>query len=138
VEGFNDTIEVFTTRPDTTFGASFLVLSPEHELVNKITTEDRIDAVTAYQNEAAKKSDLERTGLSKEKSGEFTGAFAVNPLSGEQIPVWIADYVLATYGTGAGMAVPSGDQRDYEFAQTFNLPIKEVIEGGNLEKEAYT
>ena len=138
VEGFNDTIEVFTTRPDTTFGASFLVLSPEHELVNKITTEDRIDAVTAYQNEAAKKSDLERTGLSKEKSGEFTGAFAVNPLSGEQIPVWIADYVLSTYGTGAVMAVPSGDQRDYEFAQTFNLPIKEVIEGGNLEKEAYT
>ena len=138
VESTQDNIEVFTTRPDTIYGATFLVLSPEHELVNKITTPDKEEAIKAYQEEAAKKSDLERTGLSKEKSGVFTGAYATNPLSGEQVPVWIADYVLSTYGTGAVMAVPSGDQRDYEFAQAFDLPIVEVIEGGDLSKEAYT
>ena len=138
VKDYNEQIEVFTTRPDTIYGASFLVLSPEHELVDLITTEDNKDDVEAYQKEAAKKSDLERTGLSKEKSGVFTGAYAVNPLSGQQVPIWIADYVLSTYGTGAVMAVPSGDQRDYEFAKTFDLPIIEVIEGGDMSKEAYT
>ena len=138
VKDYNEQIEVFTTRPDTIYGASFLVLSPEHELVDLITTEDNKDDVEAYQKEAAKESDLERTGLSKEKSGVFTGAYAVNPLSGQQVPIWIADYVLSTYGTGAVMAVPSGDQRDYEFAKTFDLPIIEVIEGGDMSKEAYT
>ncbi|MDW4410052.1 leucine--tRNA ligase [Staphylococcus saprophyticus] len=138
VKDYNEQIEVFTTRPDTIYGAAFLVLSPEHELVDLITTEDNKDDVEAYQKEAAKKSDLERTGLSKEKSGVFTGAYAVNPLSGQQVPIWIADYVLSTYGTGAVMAVPSGDQRDYEFAKTFDLPIIEVIEGGDMSKEAYT
>ncbi|WP_436937810.1 leucine--tRNA ligase [Staphylococcus xylosus] len=138
VADLNEEIEVFTTRADTIYGASFLVLSPEHELVNKITTEDKREAIEAYQKEAAKKSDLERTGLSKEKSGVFTGAYAINPLSGEEVPVWIADYVLSTYGTGAVMAVPSGDQRDYEFAKAFDLPIIEVIEGGDITQEAFT
>lgn len=138
VADLNEGIEVFTTRADTIYGASFLVLSPEHELVNKITTEDKREAIEAYQKEAAKKSDLERTGLSKEKSGVFTGAYAINPLSGEEVPVWIADYVLSTYGTGAVMAVPSGDQRDYEFAKAFDLPIIEVIEGGDMTQEAFT
>jgi len=138
VADLNEEIEVFTTRADTIYGASFLVLSPEHELVNKITTEDKREAIEAYQKEAAKKSDLERTGLSKEKSGVFTGAYAINPLSGEEVPVWIADYVLSTYGTGAVMAVPSGDQRDYEFAKAFDLPIIEVIEGGDMTQEAFT
>ncbi|MCE4994006.1 leucine--tRNA ligase [Staphylococcus xylosus] len=138
VADLNEEIEVFTTRADTIYGASFLVLSPEHELVNKITTEDKREAIEAYQKEAAKKSDLERTGLSKVKSGVFTGAYAINPLSGEEVPVWIADYVLSTYGTGAVMAVPSGDQRDYEFAKAFDLPIIEVIEGGDMTQEAFT
>ncbi|WP_251519743.1 MULTISPECIES: leucine--tRNA ligase [Staphylococcus] len=138
VEGSDKDIEVFTTRPDTIYGASFLVLSPEHEVVNEITTEDKKAAVEDYQNEASKKSDLERTGLAKEKTGVFTGAYAVNPLSGEKVQIWIADYVLASYGTGAVMAVPGGDERDYEFAKAFDLPIVEVIEGGDLSKEAYT
>lgn len=138
VANLNEEIEVFTTRADTIYGASFLVLSPEHELVNKITTEDKREAIEAYQKEAAKKSDLERTGLAKEKSGVFTGAYAINPLSGEEVPIWIADYVLSTYGTGAVMAVPSGDQRDYEFAKAFDLPIIEVIEGGDMTQEAFT
>ncbi|PTE42772.1 leucine--tRNA ligase [Staphylococcus equorum] len=137
VEAKDAQIEVFTTRADTVYGATFLVLSPEHELVNQITTADQEVAIKDYQREAAKKSDLERTGLSKEKSGVFTGAYATNPLSGQQVPIWIADYVLSTYGTGAVMAVPSGDQRDYEFAKTFDLPILEVIEGGDLSQEAY-
>ncbi|WP_145115316.1 leucine--tRNA ligase [Staphylococcus argensis] len=130
-------IEVYTTRPDTVYGSSFLVLSPEHSLVDTVTTEAQQAQVKAYQEEAAKKSDLERTGLAKEKSGVFTGGYAINPLNGEEVPVWIADYVLATYGTGAVMGVPSGDQRDYEFAQTFDLPIIPIIDGGDLSKEAY-
>ncbi|RQM86367.1 leucine--tRNA ligase [Staphylococcus xylosus] len=138
VANLNEEIEVFTTRADTIYGASFLVLSPEHELVNKITTEDKREAIEAYQKEAAKKSDLERTGLAKEKSGVFTGGYAINPMSGEEVPIWIADYVLSTYGTGAVMAVPSGDQRDYEFAKAFDLPIIEVIEGGDMTQEAFT
>ncbi|MCY1038754.1 leucine--tRNA ligase [Staphylococcus nepalensis] len=137
VEDSNDQIEVFTTRPDTIYGATFLVLSPEHQLVNQITTSENQESVEKYQQEAAMKSDLERTGLAKEKSGVFTGAYAINPLSGEKTPIWIADYVLSSYGTGAVMAVPSGDQRDYEFAKAFDLPIAEVIEGGDLSEAAY-
>ena len=129
IELFDESIEVFTTRPDTIYGATFIVLSPEHELVNQITTQEFKSQVKNYQDEAAKKSDLERTDLAKEKTGVFTGAYAIHPLSGERIPVWIADYVLSTYGTGAVMAVPGHDERDYEFAQTFNLPVQYVIEG---------
>lgn len=121
-------IEVFTTRPDTIYGATFLVLSPEHQLVNQITSTEQYEVVKAYQGEAAKKSDLERTDLAKEKSGVFTGAYAIHPLSGEKMPIWIADYVLASYGTGAVMAVPGHDERDFEFAKTFELPIKTVID----------
>ncbi|PTG55771.1 leucine--tRNA ligase [Staphylococcus chromogenes] len=129
VETINETIEVFTTRPDTIYGATFLVLSPEHSLVNQITTPEFKDQVKKYQDAAAKKSDLERTDLAKEKTGVFTGAYAIHPLSGERVTVWIADYVLSTYGTGAVMAVPGHDERDHEFAETFNLPVQYVIEG---------
>ncbi|HEX7057411.1 MAG TPA: leucine--tRNA ligase [Bacilli bacterium] len=128
---------VFTTRPDTLFGASYCVLAPEHELVARITTPEQAEAVKAYQEQAARKSDLERTDLAKEKTGVFTGAFAVNPVNGKEIPIWIADYVLGGYGTGAIMAVPGHDQRDWEFAKKFGLPIIEVLEGGNLEKAAF-
>lgn len=138
VEGENDTIDVFTTRPDTIFGTTFLVLSPEHALVEKITTTENFEEVKKYQEAASKKSDLERTDLAKDKSGVFTGAYAINPLSGEKLPIWIADYVLSSYGTGAVMAVPAHDERDHEFAVKFNLPIIEVIAGGDVQKEAYT
>lgn len=138
VDNAEGKVEVFTTRPDTIYGASFLVLSPEHALVDSITTDEYKDQVKAYQTEASKKSDLERTDLAKDKSGVFTGAYAINPLSGEKVQIWIADYVLSTYGTGAIMAVPAHDDRDYEFAKKFDLPIIEVIEGGNVEEAAYT
>lgn len=131
-------IKVFTTRPDTLFGATFLVLSPEHPLVRSIVTPPFRDAVDAYCNQAAKKSDLERTDLAKTKTGCFTGAYAINPVNGAKTPIWIADYVLASYGTGAIMSVPAHDTRDYEFAKTFDLPIIQVIEGGDIEREAYT
>lgn len=131
-------IKVFTTRPDTLFGATFLVLSPEHPLVRSIVTPPCRDAVDAYCNQAAKKSDLERTDLAKTKTGCFTGAYAINPVNGAKTPIWIADYVLASYGTGAIMSVPAHDTRDYEFAKTFDLPIIQVIEGGDIEREAYT
>lgn len=131
-------IKVFTTRPDTLFGATFLVLSPEHPLVRSIVTPPCRDAVDAYCNQAAKKSDLERTDLAKTKTGCFTGAYAINPVNGAKTPIWIADYVLASYGTGAIMSVPAHDTRDYEFAKTFDLPIIQVIEGGDIECEAYT
>lgn len=132
-------IEVFTTRPDTLFGATYLVLSPEHELVDQITTADHKDEVAAYKEKVARKSDLERTDLNKDKSGVFTGAYAINPMTEQLVPVWIGDYVLTSYGTGAIMAVPGHDQRDYEFAQKFDLPIVPVIkgEGMDLEKEAF-
>lgn len=120
-------IEVFTTRPDTLFGATYLVLSPEHSLVAQITTPDQLAAVEAYQKICATKSDLERTELAKEKSGIFTGAHAINPVNGQSIPIWIADYVLASYGTGAIMAVPAHDDRDFAFAEQFKLPIIEVV-----------
>ena len=131
-------IRVFTTRPDTLFGATFLVLSPEHALVKAITTPECRKAVEDYCEQAAKKSDLERTDLAKTKTGVFTGAYAINPVNNKPTPIWIADYVLSTYGTGAIMSVPGHDTRDYDFAKAFNLPIIEVIQGGDLSKEAYT
>ncbi len=121
-------ISVFTTRPDTLFGATYMVLAPEHPLVDQITTPEQREAVQAYRTAAARKSDLERTELQKVKSGVATGAFAINPVNGEHIPVWIADYVLWGYGTGAIMAVPAHDTRDHEFARTFNLPIRIVVQ----------
>lgn len=127
----------FTTRPDTIFGATYAVLAPEHKLVATITTPEQKQAVEKYIDDVKTKSDLERTDLAKDKSGVFTGAYAINPASGEKMPVWIADYVLATYGTGAIMAVPAHDERDYEFAKQFDLPIVEVVSGGNIEEEAY-
>ncbi|MCU5341893.1 leucine--tRNA ligase [Bacillus cereus] len=138
IDGTDEKFTVFTTRPDTLFGASYCVLAPEHALVADITTVEQKEAVEAYINSVKMKSDLERTELAKEKTGVFTGAYAVNPVNGEKLPIWIADYVLATYGTGAVMAVPAHDERDYEFASTFNLPMKEVVKGGDITKEAYT
>ncbi len=119
---------VFTTRPDTLFGATYCVLSPEHSLVDEITTEEQKEVVTAYKCECATKSEMERTELNKDKTGVFTGAYAINPVNGMEIPIWIADYVLSTYGTGAIMAVPAHDERDYEFARKFNIPIIQVLE----------
>ncbi len=127
IDGHADKVRVFTTRPDTLFGATYMVLSPEHKLLTDIVTAEQRDAVKQYQQFAAGKSDLERTELAKEKTGVFTGAFAINPVNGERIPIWIADYVLATYGTGAIMAVPAHDERDWEFAKKFNLPIEQVV-----------
>ena len=129
---------VFTTRCDTLFGATYCVMSPEHPFVNEITTEEHKAEVKAYQEEAARKSDLERTDLNKDKTGAFTGAYAINPVNGKEIPIWISDYVLAGYGTGAIMAVPAHDDRDYAFAKKFDLPIIPVLEGGDITKEAYT
>ncbi|CAM3149901.1 leucine--tRNA ligase [Filibacter tadaridae] len=137
IDGTDLSFEAFTTRPDTIFGATYAVLAPEHKLVEKITTADQQEAVAAYQDKVKTKSDLERTDLAKEKTGVFTGAYAINPASGEKMPIWIADYVLATYGTGAIMAVPAHDERDYEFATEFKLPIIEVVAGGDIAKEAY-
>ena len=128
VKDSNREFTVFTTRPDTLFGATYCVLSPEHELVDEITTDDKKEAVSFYKKEAAKKSEMERTELNKDKTGVFTGAYAINPVNGKEIPIWISDYVLATYGTGAIMAVPAHDQRDYDFAKEFGLEIIPVIE----------
>jgi leucyl-tRNA synthetase len=138
IDGHDETFTVFTTRPDTLFGATYAVLAPEHPLVEKITTPEQKAAVEAYLEQIKSKSDLERTDLAKEKTGVFTGAYAINPVNGEKMPIWIADYVLMSYGTGAIMAVPAHDERDYEFAKKFNLPIKEVVKGGDISKEAYT
>jgi len=131
-------IEVFSTRPDTLFGATYMVLAPEHPLVSVITTPAQKAAVEAYVEEAARKSDLDRTGDVTEKTGVFTGAYAVNPVNGAEIPVWIADYVLISYGTGAIMAVPGHDERDWEFAKRFRLPIVEVVSGGDVDSAAFT
>ncbi|MGM0294284.1 leucine-tRNA ligase [Enterococcus sp. DIV1368b] len=138
VAGTDKEYTVFTTRPDTLFGATYSVLAPELDLVREITTPEQKEAVEAYIAETAKKSDLKRTDLAKEKTGVFTGAYAINPVNGKEIPIWIADYVLASYGTGAIMAVPAHDERDYEFAQTFDLEILPVIEGGDTSAAAYT
>ncbi|PYZ93822.1 leucine--tRNA ligase [Salipaludibacillus keqinensis] len=137
LENSGKQLTVFTTRPDTLFGATYLVLAPEHSFVDEITSDDRKAEVQAYQTKVATKSDLERTELAKEKTGVFTGGYAIHPVTGENIPVWIADYVLVNYGTGAIMAVPGHDERDYEFAKTFDLPIVEVVSGGDVSKEAY-
>ncbi|WP_017379976.1 leucine--tRNA ligase [Paenisporosarcina sp. TG-14] len=137
VEGSDHAFRGFTTRPDTIFGATYAVLAPEHPLVKDITTEDKREAVVSYIDSVKLKSDLERTDLAKSKTGVFTGAYALNPVNGEKMPIWIADYVLATYGTGAIMAVPAHDDRDYEFAKQFDLPIVEVVAGGDITKEAY-
>ncbi|MED3933537.1 leucine--tRNA ligase [Priestia megaterium] len=138
IDGYDDTFTVFTTRPDTLFGATYAVLAPEHPFVEKITTAEQKEAVEAYLDQIKSKSDLERTDLAKDKTGVFTGAYAINPVNGERMPIWIADYVLMSYGTGAIMAVPAHDERDYEFAVKFELPIKEVVAGGDVSKEAYT
>jgi leucyl-tRNA synthetase len=137
IDGYDETFTVFTTRPDTLFGATYAVLAPEHALVAKITTADQKAAIEAYLDKIKSKSDLERTDLAKEKTGVFTGAYAINPVNNEKMPIWIADYVLASYGTGAIMAVPAHDERDYEFAKQFGLPIREVVAGGDIENEAY-
>ncbi len=138
VDNSNYDFTVFTTRADTLFGATYCVLSPEHVLVDKIVTADKLEEVNNYKKVCASKSDLERTELNKDKTGVFTGAYAVNPVNGNKVPIWIADYVLASYGTGAIMAVPAHDERDYEFAKKFNINIIEVIKGGDISKEAYT
>ncbi|MGG1617304.1 leucine--tRNA ligase [Paenibacillus sp. NRS-1782] len=138
IEGHDKQLTVFTTRPDTLFGASYCVLAPEQELVDVITTLEQKDAVNQYREQAVRKSDLERTDLAKDKTGVFTGAYAVNPVNGEKLPIWIADYVLAGYGTGAIMAVPGHDTRDWEFAKQFGLNIIEVVQGGDVAKEPYT
>ncbi len=138
VQGHSANIRVFTTRPDTLFGATYMVLAPEHPLVELITTPEQRPAVQAYQEAAARKSDMDRTELAKEKTGVFTGGYAINPVNGKPIPIWVADYVLVSYGTGAIMAVPAHDERDWEFARKFGLPIVEVVAGGNVEEAAYT
>lgn len=138
VDGYDDKFTVFTTRCDTLFGATYCVLAPEHELVEKITTSDKKDEVKAYLDVCATKSELERTELNKEKTGVFIGAYAINPVNGKKIPIWISDYVLAGYGTGAIMAVPAHDDRDYAFAKKFGIDIIPVLEGGDVTKEAWT
>lgn len=138
IKNSDKTFTVFTTRCDTLFGATYCVLSPEHELVDIITTEEQKDKVTEYKKICASKSDLERTELNKEKTGVFTGAYAINPVNGKEIPIWIADYVLSTYGTGAIMAVPAHDTRDFAFATKYGIEIIPVISGGDISKEAYT
>ena len=138
VDGFEDAeFTVFTTRADTLFGATYCVLAPEHALVEKITTSSQKEAVENYIKEASAKSELERTNLNKDKTGVFTGSYAINPVNNKKIPIWISDYVLASYGTGAIMAVPAHDQRDYEFATKFGIEIIPVLEGGDVSKEAF-
>ena len=138
IEGRDEKIAVFSSRPDTLFGATYLVLAPEHPLVPTVTTGQCRQNVQRYLEEARKKSDIERTGLAKEKTGVFSGSYATNPASGARIPIWVADYVLASYATGAIMAVAAHDDRDFEFARSFRLPIIEVVRGGDTSREAYT
>jgi len=137
LEGVNGRLRIFTTRPDTLFGATYMVLAPEHPLVAALTKPEQRAAVESYQEAAARKSDLQRAELAKEKSGVFTGSCAINPVNGEPLQIWIADYVLMSYGTGAIMAVPGHDQRDWEFARTFDLPIREVVSGGDIAQAAF-
>ena len=137
VSNSNHKLLIFTTRPDTIFGATYMVLAPEHELVNEITTGEYKNAVSNYIEETQKRTERERMADTKKVSGQFTGAFAFNPFTKQNIPIWISDYVLAGYGTGAIMAVPAHDSRDYAFAKHFNLPIVEVISGGDITNEAY-
>ena len=139
VDGHGDHFTVFTTRPDTLFGATFCVLAPEHPLVEKVTVDSERNAVETYIKTCRNKSDMERTSLNKEKSGVFTGAYAINPVNAEKLPIYIADYVLMSYGEGAIMAVPGHDERDHEFATQYKIPIKRVLTGGpdNIEDEAH-
>lgn len=138
IDGHDKEFTVFTTRCDTLFGATYCVMAPEHPFVSDITTPEQKEAVEAYQKLCQTKSDLERTDLNKDKTGVFTGAYAINPVNGKKVPIWISDYVLASYGTGAIMAVPAHDTRDYEFAKKFGIEIIPVLEGGNIEEEAFT
>lgn len=138
VAGTDKQFDVFTTRPDTLFGVSYIVMAPEHKMVNEITTPSQKALVDAYVEKTSHKSDLDRTDLNKDKTGAFTGAYAINPANGEKLPIWISDYVLSSYGTGAVMAVPAHDERDFAFAKKFDLPIKPVIAGGNPEEAPYT
>ncbi len=138
IDGTKESFTVFTTRCDTLFGATYCVLSPEHPLVDKIVSEDKKAEVEAYKKECASKSEMERTELNKDKTGVFIGAYAINPVNDKKIPIWISDYVLMTYGTGAIMAVPAHDERDYEFARKFDIDIIPVLEGGDISKEAWT
>jgi len=138
VADIDEEFVVFTTRPDTLYGATYCVLSPEHPLVDKITTEAQKNEIVDYQKKCASKSEMERTELNKDKTGVFTGAYAINPVNNKKIPIWISDYVLMTYGTGAIMAVPAHDERDYEFAKKFDIEIIPVLEGGDVSKEAFT
>jgi leucyl-tRNA synthetase len=139
VDGLDEQLEVYTTRADTLFGATYMVVAPEHPLVAKLTTESQKEAVEAYLEASARKSDLERTDLAKDKSGVFSGSFAINPVNKKKIPIWIADYVLISYGTGAIMAVPAHDTRDWEFAKKFGLPIVEVLKSEvDVQQEAWT
>jgi leucyl-tRNA synthetase len=131
-------LEVFTTRPDTLFGATYMVMAPEHPYIDQIAGPDKLDAIAEYRSLAERKSDLDRTDLAKGKTGVFTGAYAINPVNDALIPIWVSDYVLMSYGTGAIMAVPAHDTRDYEFAQTFDLPIQEVVSGGDISAAAFT
>ena len=137
VKSLNQSITVYTTRPDTLFGATYMVLSPEHPLVDKIVSNDQVVEVNDYKKLASMKSDFDRGEINKNKSGVFLGSYAINPVNDEKIPIWIADYVLMSYGTGSIMAVPAHDERDYEFAKKFKLPIKEVVSGGDIEKEVH-
>jgi leucyl-tRNA synthetase len=129
----DDEIEVFTTRPDTLFGATFMVLAPEHPLVEKLTTDEHKAEMRKYVEKAKVESEVERLSTDKEKTGVFTGAYAINPVNDERIPIWVADYVLMDYGTGAIMCVPYGDQRDYEFAEKYGIEIRKIIEPENPE-----
>ena len=138
LKGSDDKLTVFTTRPDTLFGATYMVVAPEHDSVKHWVSDEQREEVFAYRETASLKSDLERTELSKDKTGVFTGAYAINPVNGKEVPIWVSDYVLATYGTGAIMSVPAHDERDWEFAQKFELPITEVVSGGSVQEEAYT
>jgi len=137
INGVNGHIRIFTTRPDTLFGATYMVLAPEHPLVDVVTTPPQQAVVSAYRDAASRKSDLQRQELDKAKTGVFTGGYAVNPVNGEKLPIWIADYVLMSYGTGAIMAVPAHDERDWAFAKTYSLPIRAVIAGGHVDREAF-
>ena len=138
IKNFDEKFDVFTTRCDTLFGATYCVLAPEHEIVDKITTDEQKKEVRKYKELASAKTDIERTETNKDKTGVFTGSYAINPVNGKEIPIWISDYVLSSYGTGAIMAVPAHDQRDYEFANKFNIDIIPVIDGGDITKEAYS
>jgi len=137
IDQYEKDFSVFTTRPDTLFGATYAVLAPEHPFVKEIVSKEQHDAVTTYVNEVTNKSEIERTDATKEKTGVFTGAYAINPINNAEIPIWVADYVLMTYGTGAIMAVPAHDERDYEFASKYDIPIIEVVAGGDISNEPY-